>query len=139
MHPGHPPHNEFNRPEYNPCDYINVLRDIVDDESTTDSKSCAFRQKFLSYSPGRELLSRRRSYPRFHFQNGRTIFFHSLKPQSALFFERRIHRSCPLMGRFHVDDDDAPSQVHLFHIQVSCIRERNQPLCFHSVKCSPYF
>ena len=39
MHPGHPPHNEFNRPEYYPSDYINVLRDIVDDESTTDSES----------------------------------------------------------------------------------------------------
>ena len=39
MHPGHPLHNEFNRPEYNPCDYINVLRDIVDDESTTASES----------------------------------------------------------------------------------------------------
>ena len=39
MHPGHPPHNEFNRLEYNPCDYMHLLRDIVDDESTTDSKS----------------------------------------------------------------------------------------------------
>ena len=38
MYPGRP-HNEFNSPEHIPCDDMQLIRDIVDDESTTDSES----------------------------------------------------------------------------------------------------
>ena len=38
MYPGRP-HNEFNSPEHMSCDDMQLIRDIVDDESTTDSES----------------------------------------------------------------------------------------------------